>query len=455
MIPRHSLQFGVGKILSILISPTPTTDPSDIEKAYADTLGIPSVILLPSVRAGIHMAIQATGGPGMVVVGPAYTCETVHGALALSKARVRLIDSAPDAFLMSPGDIVAATEPGCALLLSEVYGIPYDPEIFQKVRGKALRVRIRDMAMSIPTAEKMRKLEAADVALFSFGWGKPMYAGWGGVACFQDLELAGRVREIRDRWSAPETFGLRFRHGGSILFRVWINQRLPYGLSHERHLYRFYRSLTRSAALSPTFEGGDGKRRSGSTLSLRPELRPRGKPRHLWWGVEGLTFLRSRQGHASTTRGSGAPFGPDRASHALGLEWTCPMTALNRKLALHNLRRSLESADLRRHQAEVYSKELVEPGILRGPGNKALPESHFPVRVPSAVRDTLCDDLRGRGIDTSVLFPFPVHLSRDGYPHAAEAADEVVALPLGPSLTPEEVRRISRCLKEGLRASGC
>ena len=48
------------------------------------------------------------------------------------------------------------------------------------------------------------------------------------------------------------------------------------------------------------------------------------------------------------------------------------------------------------------------------------------------MRNTMCDCLRSCGIDTSILFPFPVELSRDSYPHAAEAADEVVTLPLGP-----------------------
>jgi hypothetical protein len=42
--------------------------------------------------------------------------------------------------------------------------------------------------------------------------------------------------------------------------------------------------FTRSTALSPAFEGGDEKRRSGSTLS---------NPRHLCRGVQGLTFLLS------------------------------------------------------------------------------------------------------------------------------------------------------------------
>ncbi len=39
--------------------------------------------------------------------------------------------------------------------------------------------------------------------------------------------------------------------------------------------------LTHSTALSPAFQGGEKKRRSGSTLS---------KPRHLCRGVEGLTY---------------------------------------------------------------------------------------------------------------------------------------------------------------------
>jgi dTDP-4-amino-4,6-dideoxygalactose transaminase len=99
---------------------------SDFEKAYADILEVPEVILLPSVRAGTYMAIEATSETGAIVASQAYTCEAVHEALALSGARTRLIDSALGVFLMSTGDIVAAIEPGCALLLSEVYGISYD-----------------------------------------------------------------------------------------------------------------------------------------------------------------------------------------------------------------------------------------------------------------------------------------------------------------------------------------
>lgn len=398
MIPRHSLPFGLRKTLSIMVSPTPNTYSSDIEKAYADALGVCSVVLLPSARAGIHMVIQAASGPGTIAVGPAYTCHTVHEAMALSGAPSRLIDSAPGAFLMPSDSICAATEPDCVLVLSEVYGISYDQETLQNACQKGLRVRVFDMAMSIPSQERMRQLETRDVALFSFGWGKPMYAGWGGIACFQDPELAYKVREIRAQWTTQESFALRFRRGLSIILRVAMNQRGLYGLSHEPHFYQVFRK-----AASPSHEQGCQLKISGS---LPPQ-------------------------------------------------WTSPMTALNRKLALLNLRNSVQNAEHRRNQAEIYSRSLVDPGIVRCPGSNTLPQSHFPIRLPSAVRNTMCDYLRGRGIDTSTLFALPAGLSRDHYPHAAEAADEVITLPMGPSITLDEVRMVSQRVKEGLRTLGC
>ncbi len=392
MIPRNSLPFGIRRILSILASPRRAISTADLEAEYAETLGVRTAVLLPSARAGIRMTIQAAGGTDMIAVGPAYTCETVHAAMVMSGARVELIDAEPKSFLMAPGDVSASAGAGCALVLSEVYGIPYGSDMLQTERAKSARIRVLDMAMSIPHRERMRQMESRDVALFSFGWGKPMYAGWGGIACFQHPGLAERVRELRDRSAMPEGLGLGFRHCCSALFTTSMNQRDLYALTHQRRLYRLY-----------------GNRAS------------------------------CREGHGGT------------ALRRLSPKWTVPMTGLNRRLALHNLRDAVQNADLRRQQAELYFASLVETGIVGSPGGSAMPQSHFPIRLPSTVRDSLCDYLRGSGIDTSTIFPLPAGIGRDRYPWAAQASDEVVALPLGPGLDLEAVRMISDRIKEGLR----
>ena len=409
MIPRHSHPFGFGRILSLCVLPGFDVPSSDLEKAYADTLGVTSALLLPSVRAGIHMTIQAAGRPGLWAVIPVYTCNTVHKALALSGARRRLVDSAPDSFLMPTDAIAAAAEPDCILLLSEVYGIPYDVETIEKACRAKPRLRVLDLAMCIPSPERMQLLKAGEVALYSFGWGKPMYAGWGGIACFRDSDLAGRVREIRDEWIIPESPGLRLRRGVSTLLRVAMNQRFLYGLWHERRLYRLYRD----AACS-----------------------------------------QNKQRPPSTAGGCALPPASSLGARALPPEWTRPMTALNRNLALFNLRQAAQNSDLRRSQAEIYFSRLVEPGIVRGPVRGALPQSHFPIRLPSALRNRMCDYLRGCGIDTSTLFPLPAGLNAACYPHAAAAAGEVVTLPLGPAVALDEVRRESERVKDGVRALG-
>jgi dTDP-4-amino-4,6-dideoxygalactose transaminase len=407
MIPRHSLPFGIAGILSFLFPLSKDPHPRDLEKACEDALGVSDVILLPSVRAGILMTVRSVAQPGAAVVGPAYTCETVHQALALSGARTRLLDSGAGSFLMSPGDIGGASEPGWSLVLSELYGIPYDLAMVERACSQRPRLRILDLAMCIPSHERMQTLGAEDVALFSFGWGKPMYAGWGGIACIQDRGLAGVVRDMRDRWTRAESPGPALRRDASVLLRVLMNKRSIYGLSHERHLYRILK----------TFETSESEGRASDASCTIPRSAP--------------------------TR-----------SGALPPEWTSPMTGLNRKLALLNLSRSRQDSDTRRDQAETYSRLLVESGVAKGQESGALPQSHFPLRLPSQIRDEMCDYLRGRGIDTGTLFPFPAGLRREQYPHTAEASAEVITLPLGPGITLKEVQKVSECVKDGLRALG-
>jgi len=306
---------------------------------------------------------------------------------------------------MSPGEIRNVAGPECVLLLSEVYGIPYHPQLIEEKSGIKPHLRILDLAMCIPSLERMKQLKPKDVALFSFGWGKPMYAGWGGIACFHDPELAGRVRDIRDRWNLGESLALSFGRACRTFFRVIANQRSIYRISHQRHLYHLY---------------------------------------------EAVRLKRNQNAKKRC-----APPNPAFSEREASPEWTRPMTPLNRKLALNNMRNAMRDIKLRRNQAEIYYRLLVEPGLVSGTNINCLPQSHFPIRVTPDVRDRMRDFLRGKGIDTGKLFPFPCGLDRSSYPNASKAADEVVTLPLGPSITSDEIKLIAECVKDGLRAPGC
>ena len=98
-------------------------------------------------------------------------------------------------------------------------------------------------------------------------WQKPWVIVLGPITTFLDEDVPeGEVRPLFER-SLKKVEEMAMGEIPFFLFQpsIFSKNNLP---------------LTRSTALSPAFEGGGGKRRSGSTLS---------KPRHLCRGVEGLT----------------------------------------------------------------------------------------------------------------------------------------------------------------------
>ncbi len=114
----------------------------------------------------------------------------------------------------------------------------------------------------------------------------------------------------------------------------------------------------------------------------------------------------------------------------------------------------------RRALAARYAELLAGAGRVRLPaeasGNRHVYHQYV-VRVPNrdAVRARLAKD----GISTAVFYPVPLHLQecfrdlgyREGsFPEAERAAKEVLALPVFPELSDEEVERVSASLLAAL-----
>jgi dTDP-4-amino-4,6-dideoxygalactose transaminase len=141
------------------------------------------------------------------------------------------------------------------------------------------------------------------------------------------------------------------------------------------------------------------------------------------------------------------------------------MDALQAAVLLPKLARLEEWTKRRREIARLYGELLWDAEVSR---RIVLPEvaggcdhvyHQYVVRVSE--RDRVREKLADAGISTAVFYPIPLHLQecfadlgyREGnFPEAEKAAKEVLALPMFPQLTDEEVERVAAQLLDAIRS---
>jgi dTDP-4-amino-4,6-dideoxygalactose transaminase len=130
------------------------------------------------------------------------------------------------------------------------------------------------------------------------------------------------------------------------------------------------------------------------------------------------------------------------------------------------LARLAEGNRARRAAAERYDAllaELVAAGRVvppvTVPGNEHVWHLYV-LRVVGADRDDVVGKLNAEGIGAGVHYPAPVHLTpafahlghrRGDFPHAEEAADRILSLPLYPQITADQQQRVVDTLAAALR----
>ena len=116
--------------------------------------------------------------------------------------------------------------------------------------------------------------------------------------------------------------------------------------------------------------------------------------------------------------------------------------------------------EARRRNAGIYDKHFAGSDVTApvvATGNHSV-YNQYVVRVPN--RDAVKQQLSQRGISTAVYYPMPLHLQecfaylgyKEGdFPHSERACNEVLALPIYPELTDEQVKHVARTLLEVVR----
>jgi dTDP-4-amino-4,6-dideoxygalactose transaminase len=112
--------------------------------------------------------------------------------------------------------------------------------------------------------------------------------------------------------------------------------------------------------------------------------------------------------------------------------------------------------ELRRSRAAVYDRLFEGSGVMTPRVRPDVRHVYHVYTVRTPDRDLYAEALKAQGISTGIHYPIPVHLQpahadlgyRSGsFPHAEQAAAEVLSLPMFPELTDAQVAEIAGAVR--------
>jgi perosamine synthetase len=133
------------------------------------------------------------------VVLPAYTCPSVAKVILEASLRPRLVDIDPHSMVMTTADLRAAIgSQTLATILVHPFGIAHDVEPALSLSQQHGAILIEDVAQSMGARFCGRLVGGrGHYGLFSFGPGKPISAGGGGILAVGDF---GEARTVEAQW---------------------------------------------------------------------------------------------------------------------------------------------------------------------------------------------------------------------------------------------------------------
>ncbi|MCC9076106.1 DegT/DnrJ/EryC1/StrS family aminotransferase [Litorilinea aerophila] len=184
--------------------------------ALAHSLGVPHCFLAASGRTALFLLLhtlrrQATSpahgdtGPRDEVLLPAYTCPSLVKVILDAGLSPRLVDIRPDDLQMDRSALYASLgERTLAVIWVHPLGIPHPvAPVLAEIHRAGARL-IEDAAQSLGARLDGQPVGTwGDFGLFSFGPGKPLSLGGGGLLCTRDPEAAQALATTWQRLSFP------------------------------------------------------------------------------------------------------------------------------------------------------------------------------------------------------------------------------------------------------------
>lgn len=367
----------------------------EFELALAKRVGARYAISFAYGRSGIVATCRALNLTEAEVILPAYTCLVVGEAVVVSGNQPVFVDIDFADFNMDMSALKDAVTPKTrAIIATHMHGYPTDVAAIRAALGDDKIVIIEDAALLGPTKRGSgRDGLKSDVAFYSFGPGKHLYAIRGGVIVTDNADIFEKLRAYRDRK---------------------MNSLPP-----EVLVKRMARFMT-------------GYMMQNASLF---EMWNRVNQTHL------LQRTRDQLGLARVAM-------PD--------DYGTAFADFQGRVGLAQLRKFDSVVAQHRAWAEFYHQELQDlPLISRPPIVEGATYSHYSLQVSQRDKLGFRERMRTKGVEVGTAFDYAVPYlepyrayARKSYPHAEQLAREVVNLPNYARLNEADTRYIADCTRQ-------
>ena len=176
-----------------------------LEQEWAAFFGVKHAIAVNSNTSGLYAAIGAVRvEPGDEVIVSPYTMSASAVAPLIFNAIPVFADIEEDYFCLNPEAVRrSVTDRTKAILIVDIFGLPYDAEAVQEIADDYGLLIIEDCAQAPYSFYRKRPCGSlGDVAVFSLNRHKHIHCGEGGIVTTNNDDLAERVRMIRNHAEA-------------------------------------------------------------------------------------------------------------------------------------------------------------------------------------------------------------------------------------------------------------
>ena len=185
---------------------------AELESRFADFIGVGQAVATSSGTTALHLALLGYGiGPGDEVITVPFTFIASANSILFTGARPVFVDIEADSYTIDVGQIEAAITPRTrAIMPVSLYGNPADMNAIAEIAERHGLAVVEDAAQAHGAAIGGRRSGSWGAGCFSFYPTKNMTTGEGGMVTTDDLELADRLRLLREH-------GMKVRYHHDVL----------------------------------------------------------------------------------------------------------------------------------------------------------------------------------------------------------------------------------------------